>query len=139
MLNKRDLVIEIEAVIATLCQLVEHFGKSIKLPIEGETEAEYQEAKAMFDQHLKFLGAVGLVNEYTVNEHNVSVTISPHILGFYSEFFKEIEMIAKGMNSYSDTSDDNTLRAFKRMFPQDREHCSRCCPVDIEELEIENE
>jgi hypothetical protein len=133
-MNKEQLVFQIGSIVATVNLIVEDYGMNVKIPIEGETETEIKEAKEMFDQHFKFLGSVGLVNEYTINNNSVNVTVSPQIIGFYTAFVNEIEMISE--DTGKEEEQDEIIKAFNKMFPQDKEHCSNCCPY-LEEDEDE--
>ena len=94
-----------------------------------------KEMRDMYEQHFKFLGAVGLVNEYEVTNKSVSVTVSPHILGFYAAFVDEIEFI--GDHSKTEENSEHVIKLFKKMFPQEKDHCSNCCPELEEEIEDE--
>lgn len=122
-LNKPELVIGCRSIIETLCMLVDHYGESFKLPVNDKKEKE------RLEQHLKFLGSVGLVDEFKSENNLINVTVSPHILGFCVEFIKEIELIT---DLTVDMDIDKCFKAFSKMFPQDRDHCDACCPYEDE-------
>jgi hypothetical protein len=132
-LNKPELVIGCRSIIETLCMLVDHYGESYKF--SSTSKENFIKNKTMYEKHFRFLGSVGLINEFTVNSNSIDVTISPHILGFCVDFIDQIELIT---DLKKDMDLDKLLRAFSEMFPQDREHCSVCCPYkEIEDEEME--